>query len=432
MTRLAIFLLVTCITACQGTRAEPRQIDEVTWEGVDRIVAIGDLHGDYESYLETLRLAGLVNRRGRWIGDKTHLVQTGDIPDRGPDTREIMEHLDGLARQAQKDGGRVHGLIGNHEAMNLYGDLRYVTQEEFEAFRGRDSQRMQDRYYELVLQDMEQNDPEGFAALPEGYRETWDQDHPLGWVEHRQAWNPAWNPNGEYAVRTLSQNTAIRINGTVFVHGGISDLYADLSLAEINRQVVDSLGAFDPEATGPAVDECGPLWYRGLSGMAPEAPEEVVTSILERLGASRIVVGHTPTPGIIWPRYDGRVVQIDTGISEHYGGHTAFLEITPQGMFAGYPGGRLALPSDDEARLEYLDQVIALDPENKQLQAFREMFLAPDTDSGSRVEAQAEDDAEVVAEAESEAVEGDGSGDSVTEVVAATCLRSEEASAPAL
>ena len=422
MTRLAIFLLVTCITACQGTRAEPRQIDEVTWEGVDRIVAIGDLHGDYEGYLETLKLAGLVNRRGRWIGDKAHLVQTGDIPDRGPDTREIMEHLDDLARQAEKDGGRVHGLIGNHEAMNLYGDLRYVTGEEFEAFKGRDSRRMQDRYYELVLQDMEQNDPEGFAALPESYRETWDLDHPLGWVEHRQSWNPAWNPNGEYAVRTLSQNTAIRINGNVFVHGGISDIYADLPLSELNRQVVASLEAFDPEATGPAVDECGPLWYRGLSGMAPEAPEEVVTSILERLGADRIIVGHTPTPGIIWPRYDGRVVQIDTGISDHYGGHPAFLEITPQGMFAGYPGGRIALPSEDEARVDYLDQVIALDPENRQLQAFREILVAPVSEPPPEAEA----------ESEAEAVESGEESGPVADAEVVTCLRPDEASAPAL
>ena len=31
---------------------------------------------------------------GRWSAGDTHFVQTGDIPDRGPDTRRIMDHLE--------------------------------------------------------------------------------------------------------------------------------------------------------------------------------------------------------------------------------------------------------------------------------------------------------------------------------------------------
>ncbi len=370
MKRLLLPILLLCLPACQAIQAQPRQIDEYSWEGVTRIVAIGDIHGDYDHYMETLRLAGLVNRRGRWTGGDTHLVQTGDIPDRGPEPRKIMAHLDKLAQQAEKAGGRVHRLMGNHEAMNLYGDLRYVTIEEFEAFAGRNSGAIQDRYYELVLQDMQQNDPEAFASLPEDHREQWEVDHPPGFVEHRQAWDPAWNPEGEYALRTLGLKIAVRINGNLFVHGGISDLYADRSLQSLTSQARDELANFNYENPGMVEDECGPLWYRGLAGRAPQASPELVDSILERISAQRIVVGHTSTPGVIWPNFDARVVQIDTGMAKHYGGNPAYLEINGNDLFAGYPGGKLALPLRDDQRQAYLEQVIALDPDNAGLKRF--------------------------------------------------------------
>ena len=109
------------------------------WQGVARIVAIGDIHGDYDNYMAVLKNAGVVNRRGRWAAGKTHVVQVGDIPDRGPDTLKIIEHLQKLEKQAKKAGGRLHLLIGNHEHMNIMGDLRYVHPGEYEAFETRNS-----------------------------------------------------------------------------------------------------------------------------------------------------------------------------------------------------------------------------------------------------------------------------------------------------
>ena len=73
--------------------ADARQVNEFQWDGVERIVAIGDLHGDYANYLATLKAAGLVDKKGKWSGGKTHLVQTGDIPYRGPDTIKIIEAI---------------------------------------------------------------------------------------------------------------------------------------------------------------------------------------------------------------------------------------------------------------------------------------------------------------------------------------------------
>jgi hypothetical protein len=93
-----------------------------------------------------------------------------------------------------------------------------------------------------------------------------------------------------------------------------------------------------------------------------------VDAILAQHGVGRIVVGHTPTSGVIWPQYGGKVVMIDTGVGKVYGGYVAYLEITPQGLFAGYPGGKLPLPSGGGDLIAYLEQVIKLEPDNAHLQ----------------------------------------------------------------
>jgi hypothetical protein len=351
--------------------ASPREIDDHHWEGVERIIAIGDIHGDYDHYLATLKAAGLVDERGKWAGGNTHLVQTGDIPDRGPDTARIIEQLQKLTKEASKKGGMVHSLIGNHEAMNVYGDLRYVTPGEYQAFVQKNSAALRDRYYSALMQDLQKRDPAAFAALPANHRETWDKDHPLGWVEHRQAWDPAWNPKAKFGLWVMSHQVAIQINDTLFVHGGISGKYCQNSLKSMTDKAVGGLKAFNPGNSGILEDEYGPLWYRGLSGEAPEAPLESVQAVLDSNKAARIVVGHTPTGGIIWPRYDGRVIQIDTGISAVYGGHVAYLEITAEGLYAGYPGGKVKLPAESSGLLPYLDQVLALDPANTALKSLQ-------------------------------------------------------------
>lgn len=370
---LVIVVVLLSGPACAGAR----QIDEYQWEGVERIVAVGDLHGDYENYLATLRAAGLVDRKDKWSGGATHLVQTGDIPDRGPDTLKIIEHISRLAKQAERKGGRVHSLIGNHEAMNVYGDLRYVHEGEYADFVTGNSETLRDRYFELYLQALETRNPEGFAALPADYREQWDREHPLGWVEHRQAWDPAWNPEGEYATWVLERKVAIRINDNLFLHGGISGFYCRNTLPWLTDSVHAALRNYDPAAPGILEDEFGPLWYRGLSGVEPQAAAETVDGILAHHGVERIVVGHTPTSGVIWPQHDGRVVMIDTGIGKAYGGHVGYLEITPEGVFAGYPQGRLPLPPGGDALIAYLEQVIGMAPENPYLKQRLQQLRQP-------------------------------------------------------
>jgi len=139
---------------------------------------------------------------------------------------------------------------------------------------------------------------------------------------------------------------AVQINDVVFVHGGISGHYCRDALQSMTEHAHAALKESDPDNLGILTDENGPLWYRGLAGVAPEAPSETVEAILDRHDARHIVIGHTPTGGIIWPRYSGRVIQIDTGISAAYGGHVAYLEITPQGLSAGYLAEKIELPGD--------------------------------------------------------------------------------------
>jgi hypothetical protein len=152
--------------------------------------------------------------------------------------------------------------------------------------------------------------------------------------------------------------------------------------------VHDALRNFDPQNPGVLEDQYGPLWYRGLAGEEPAAAPETVDAILAHHGIEHIVIGHTPTSGVIWPRYDGKVVMIDTGIASAYGGNRAWLEITPEGLFAGYPGGRLRLPAADAERVAYLEQVVALSPQNPYLKRRLERLQQPPEPAGEAVAAE--------------------------------------------
>src|SRR3954468_20247839 len=70
------------------------------WQGIQRVVAVGDIHGDKDAFVAVLRMAGVIDDQERWIGGKTHLVQVGDIPARGPQTREAFDFMMRLEKEA--------------------------------------------------------------------------------------------------------------------------------------------------------------------------------------------------------------------------------------------------------------------------------------------------------------------------------------------
>ncbi len=312
-----------------------------------RIVAIGDIHGDYDAYQSIIMAAGLADKRGRWKGGETIFVQTGDIPDRGPDTKKIIEHLQKLQKRAAKKGGAVITLVGNHEAMNMIGDLRYVHPGEYEAFTDRNSKKRRDTFYDdnrdaFETFHLEQIDS---TLSSEAIREKVFEVTPLGRLEHQTA----WRADGDIGAWVASNPAVAKIGDTLFVHGGLSAEYSVFSLDDINERVAAALKAHDDSPESILADELGPLWYRGLVQRDPASAikdaieaaeeggavvmpvrpsmEEEIEIVLAAYGAARIVVGHTPSLEGIRASLGGRVIQIDTGASEYYGGVASYLEI---------------------------------------------------------------------------------------------------------
>lgn len=356
------------------------------WQGVERIVAIGDIHGDYDNYIEVLKNAGVINRRGRWSAGKTHVVQVGDIPDRGPDTLRIISHLQKLEKQALKAGGRLHLLIGNHEHMNITGDLRYVHPGEYEAFETRNSKQLRNNYYAYVVKTIEQQreallnsggDASHLPVADDDFKRDWYNEHPLGFVEHRLA----WQKDGELFEWIAAHNTIIRINNILFLHGGLSAELLPMSITEINERIRAELNrdAFEGEPLGTA--DSGPLWYRGLARGDEAAERPALDSVLAHFDAEMIVLGHTPDLNAITPRFGGQVVIIDTGISAYYGGHLASLLIEGGTATAIHGDHRLALPTNTAEILPYFEALATEMPENPRLEAHIEVLSNPPVQS---------------------------------------------------
>jgi hypothetical protein len=304
-----------------------------------RIIAVGDLHGDYQAWTTIARAAGLVDAGNHWAAGKTILVQMGDVTDRQPDSLKIIRSLQQLQKEASRSGGRVVVVLGNHEAMNLLGDNRYTTPGEYAVFVDGQSAARRDRVYEANRAQLEAasraQDPK---ITPEQVRAKWIAGHPLGWVEHRLA----WGPSGELGQWAAHNPAVAKIAGTLFVHGGLSVEYVKVPMDELNRRVATAMAAADDSPNSVLNDPLGPLWYRGLAGHDADAEAERVTmpatgprptidqeltAVLAAYGAKRLVIGHTPLPSGIAITNGGRFARIDTGISRFYGGPLSWLEI---------------------------------------------------------------------------------------------------------
>jgi hypothetical protein len=230
-------------------------------------------------------------------------------------------------------------LLGYDVAMFLLGVYRYSSPGEFAALAVGGSVERRDRIYELNRVALEAayraKDP---AMTPEQVRAAWLKETPLGWVEHKQAWSPT-GELGKWAGR----NPAVaRIDGTLFVHGGLSAEYAKLSLADINRRAAAAMAAADDSGKSILDDPLGPLWYRGLvtrdkdaeaARAAADPPlanltaEQELDTVLAAYDAKRMVVAHTPDLKGIEILYGGRLARVDTGDSRYYGGPPSWLEI---------------------------------------------------------------------------------------------------------
>jgi len=324
-------------------------------EDAERVVAIADVHGAYEAMVETLQKANVIDAELAWSGGATNLVVVGDLLDRGPRSRDAMDLLMQLEAEAPQAGGKVLVLIGNHESMNLIGDLRYVSKSEYAAFAGDESQEERDRWFAAYTRR------NNGTATPEELREKFEQRFPAGFFALRRS----LGPDGRYGKWLLEKSVIGVVNGTAFVHGGLSPLVAELGLDGVNVDLkaglveyvkaiavltenevllpTDShydtlpllnsyMPAFDESAEVlEAIDTAkrladsdlfrgdGPLWYRGNVGCGELIEEHKLEAALEAIGATRVVVGHTPTPNRkVLQRFDGRLIEIDTGMLNFY------------------------------------------------------------------------------------------------------------------
>jgi hypothetical protein len=339
------------------------QTPQDTFEGVKRVVAMGDIHADYETFVALLRTAQLIDAKGTWIGGATHLVLPGDYVDRGTDSAKVMDLLMDLEKQAPRAGGQVHALLGNHETMDLYGDLRYVTPQDFKNFQGPKSKELRDGQMKAALEELKR------AGMPPAdeaaWRKQFEDEHPLGWVEHRMA----YLPDGKYGKWLRQKNTIIKINDAIFLHGGISVKYANASRKEINEKVRAELADFTKMEGGLVLDsENGPLWYRGMAQLPEDdaGMQALIDQVLKTQQVKHIVIGHTPMPGIV-PRFGGKVIPIDVGLSKGFGGPPAFLIIENSKYYAMHRGTQLELPVNGESLVGYLRGATALDPPDSQL-----------------------------------------------------------------
>lgn len=251
-----------------------------------RVVAIGDLHGDLEATKRVLRLAGVMNEQGSWSGGKSVLVQTGDVLDRGDGEREIMDLLDRLREQAEKAGGAVHLLNGNHEVMNVAGDFRYVTRGGFTSFENVDA-----------------------SKAPTA-----------GFPPHARGRAAAFLPGGPFAVRLARNDTVVMVGDSLFVHGGVLPKHLRYGLGRINREMKAWMRG--EAATPPRVmtADDAPIWTRRFSSPDVSASDcRMLRLVLERAGAKRMVVGHTVQEGRITSACEDRVWRIDVGLASHYG-----------------------------------------------------------------------------------------------------------------
>jgi hypothetical protein len=347
------FLLCVCVSFASAANASQWQLDNI-----ERVVAISDIHGAYGPMVATLQNAGVLNGELGWSGGETHLVIVGDILDRGPESRAAMDLLMRVEGEAAIAGGKVHVLIGNHEAMNLVGDLRYVSKAEYAAFADDELYEDRETWFAAYVSGRTAGEP------TETLRADFDRSYPIGFFAHRRA----FSSDGKYG-RWLSQKpVAVVINETAFVHGGVSPMIGQIGLDGVNgrlrQELVDYLrnleilykaGALLPtdnfyehpilleKYLTPLTTEArvvdaisavkrlnssnihapdGPLWYRGNIACSVLVEEDRLDVSLRAMGAKRVVIGHTPTLGRrIMQRFDGRIYEVDTGMfSEHYAG----------------------------------------------------------------------------------------------------------------
>ena len=225
MRATALLVLLFGFIAMPSLADKPWEVDTP-----ERVVSFADVHGAYDDLVQILQEVAVVDANADWIGGKTHLVSLGDLIDRGRDSRKVVELLMKLDQQAAAAGGAVHAVLGNHEVMVMSGDWRYVSAPEYGAFS--DEETGAER--EALLNEFRDGNP-GMAE--EELRLSFEKRFPPGFLGLQRA----YAPDGELGKWLLELPLVLRVNDSLYMHGGISTEIAEQSLDEINRKNKDEL-----------------------------------------------------------------------------------------------------------------------------------------------------------------------------------------------
>ncbi|KAJ8538541.1 hypothetical protein K7X08_027762 [Anisodus acutangulus] len=281
-----------------------------------RLIAIGDLHGDFQKSKQAFKLAGLIDEHDKWCGGSTTVVQIGDVLDRGGEELKILYFLEKLKREAVKVNGNLITMNGNHEIMNVDGDFRYVTKKGLQEFKdwafwycvGNDMKMLCDGLEIGCVKDL-------FEGIPIEFRDV--KPEYFDGIRIRIA---ALRPNGPISERFLSKNqTVIVVGDSVFVHGGLLTKHVDYGLEKVNEEVRDWIRGVKGRVSRDLVRGRNSIvWLRKFSN---ELAKDCDCSLLEHVlatmpGAKRMIMGHTIQESGINGICDNKAIRIDVGMSK--------------------------------------------------------------------------------------------------------------------
>lgn len=266
------------------TVTDPQQATVAGYPATPHIVALSDIHGQYGLLVKLLRAHQVIDKDDRWSLGTATLVVAGDVFDRGPQVTEAFWLLYSLQQQAAAAGGAVHFVLGNHETMVLYDDLRYVNPKYLKSAQ----------------------------LLGRSYPALYGADSVIGqWLRTRPV--------------------LLQIGDTLFLHGGIAPENLDLvrGLEATNTLYQASVGLprdqvkAAPDTARLFDGKTSPIWYRGYFDGRMDTDQ--VAALLKQLALKRIVVGHTSMPHVS-SFHGGRIIAIDSSIKNGGNGELLFID----------------------------------------------------------------------------------------------------------
>jgi hypothetical protein len=363
------------------------------------IIVLGEVQSAANTVTAFLQHLGLIDSERHWTGGNTILIQTGDLIDDGENVRATLDLFMRLQAEAKTAGGQVIVLMGNHEAANIFGELRGVNPAAYQSFAGPASEdRRRQAYEQWSAWRVQRAEAVGETFESDAEVESqWFESHPPGWVEYMES----MAADGVYGgwLRTLP--VMVEISEVLFVHGGVHPQIEERKVTAINQRAIDEIRRFDAyrermitegfclptAAAGEMVDALnqeaaylntlddsertmsnprvaflmeiydlsnwrtwsvldgkGPLSFRGAARWPEEEHGTEIASVLDEFEVERMVTGQSDGRNRqIQARFDNRVLLTSIDMSDDpdgHGGEPAALAITGGDFYVVTTTGR--------------------------------------------------------------------------------------------